>query len=97
MTLAFPNPSRSFDEVRNVVRFHGHDGMFQIRFFIEAEALAGSDVDLRRKGVSEAKCLAAFDALRPSIHEVARKAYSRKRRDSYTLTGHGFLTDGSPF
>ena len=40
MTLAFPNTARSFDEVRKAVRFFGHDGMFEIRFFVEAEALA---------------------------------------------------------
>jgi len=90
MTLAFPNPSRSFDEVRNVVRFYGHDGMSQIRFFVEAEALVGSDIDPRREGASETTCLAAFDALRPSIYDVARKAYSRKPRDSYTLTATDF-------
>ena len=28
MTLNFPNPSRSFDEKRNAVRFSGYDGMF---------------------------------------------------------------------
>lgn len=26
MTLASPNPSRSFDEARKAVRFMGHDG-----------------------------------------------------------------------
>ena len=41
MSLAFPNPSRSFDEVRNAVRFIGHDGMFEVPFFVEADALSG--------------------------------------------------------
>src|SRR5690606_2600248 len=69
MTLAFPNPSRSFDEVRNAVLFMGHDGMFQIRFFIEAGALTRSDAAKRQAGTLEAKCLSAFDALRTSIYE----------------------------
>jgi hypothetical protein len=90
MTLAFPNPSRSFDEVRNAVRFTGHDGMFEVRFFVEAGALAKSDTELRRTGASESKCLAAFDALRTSIHNVAREAYSHGRRNSYTLTAADF-------
>jgi hypothetical protein len=90
VTLAFPNPSRSFDEVRNAVRFIGHDGMFAVRFFVEAGALAKSDIDLRRTGASETKCLAAFDALRTSIHDVAREVYSHGRRDSYTLTAANF-------
>mgnify|MGYP001171399723 FL=1 len=90
MTLAFPNPSRSFDDVRNAVRFMGHDGMFQIRFFIEAGALTKSDAAKREAGALEAKCLAAFDALRTSIYDVAREAYSHGRRDSYTLTAADF-------
>lgn len=90
MTLAFPNPSRSFDEIRNAVHFVGHDGMFQIRFFIEAGALTKPDAAGREAGALEAKCLAAFDALRTSIYDVARKTYSQHRRDSYTLTAADF-------
>lgn len=90
MTLAFPNPSRSFDEARNAVRFTGHDGMFEIRFFVEADALTQSDGALRGAGESETKYLSAFDALRTSIQDVARKAYSHGRRDSYTLTAADF-------
>ena len=86
MSLAFPNPSRSFDEVRNAVRFIGHDGMFEVPFFIEADALSvgGSPVP------SEAEYLSAFDAARGSIHDVAREAYSHGRRTSYTLTSADF-------
>ncbi|MBB2672903.1 UNVERIFIED_ORG: hypothetical protein GGE44_002465 [Rhizobium esperanzae] len=39
MTLTFPNKSRSFDESRNAVRFSGYDGMFEVRFLVEANAL----------------------------------------------------------
>ena len=90
MTLAFPNPSRSFDDARNAVRFIGHDGMFAVRFFVEAGALAKSDIDLRRTGTAETKYLKAFDALRTSIHDVAREVYSRDRRDSFTMTAADF-------
>ncbi|GLS11802.1 hypothetical protein ABIA24_003863 [Sinorhizobium fredii] len=90
MTLLFPNPIRSLDEKRNAVRFIGHDGMFEVRFFVEAEALVIADAELRRSEVSESKLLSAFDALRPSIYDVARKAYSSGRRDSYTLTAADF-------
>ncbi|MEY9721042.1 hypothetical protein ABIA22_003532 [Sinorhizobium fredii] len=90
MTLLFPNPIRSLDEKRNAVRFIGHDGMFEVRFFVEAEALVIADAELRRSEVSESKLLSAFDALRPSIYAVARKAYSSGRRDSYTLTAADF-------
>lgn len=90
MTLEFPNPSRSFDDVRNAVRFVGHDGMFEIRFFVEAGALARLDADLPGTGTAEAKCLSAFDARRPLFHDVAREAYSHGRRTSYTLTTADF-------
>ncbi|WP_370042685.1 DUF1488 domain-containing protein [Sinorhizobium fredii] len=90
MTLLFPNPIRSLDEKRNAVRFIGHDGMFEVRFFVEAEALVIADAELRRSEVSESKLLSAFDALRPSIYDVARKAYSSGRRDTYTLTAADF-------
>jgi hypothetical protein len=64
-----PNPSRSFDEARNAVLFFGRDGVFEIRFFVEAGALAMSAAALA--GMSEAKCLSVFDAVRTSIQEVA--------------------------
>ena len=90
MTLAFPNPSRSFDETRNAVCFIGHDGMSKVRFFVEAEALARSGVALGGKGTAETAYLSAFDALRASILDVASKVYARKRGDSYTLTAADF-------
>lgn len=86
MSLAFPNPSRSFDEVRNAVRFIGHDGMFEVPFFVEADALSGRAAS----ALSEAEYLSAFDKARGSIHEVAREAYSHGRRTSYTLTSADF-------
>lgn len=90
MTLEFPNRSRSFDETRKAVRFVGHDGMFEVRFFVEAGALTKPDVEPQRTGALESKCLSTFDALRVSIHDVARKAYSRGRRDTYMLTAADF-------
>ena len=86
VTLDFPNPSRSFDEVRNAVRFIGHDGMFEVRFFVEADALAGPRARTSRTEVTEAACLAAFDRARSSIYEVARKLYSRGRQTNYVIT-----------
>jgi hypothetical protein len=90
MTLSFPNPSRSFDDEQNVVRFSGHDGMSQVRFLVEAAALEKSGAELRGTAPSEAKCLAAFDSMRTSIYDAARKAYSHRRRDFYTLTTADF-------
>lgn len=85
MTLDFPNPSRSFDEVRNAVRFIGHDGMFEVRFFVEADALAGPDARTDKKDDTEAACLAAFDRARFSIHDAARNLYTRGRQLNYVI------------
>lgn len=91
MTLSFPNPSRSFDDEQNAVRFSGHDGMSQVRFLVEAGAqLEKSGTELRGTAPSEAKCLAAFDSMRTSIYDAARKAYSHRRREFYTLTAADF-------
>ena len=60
MTLAFVNPSRSFDEARNAVLSFGHDGVFEIPLFVEAGALAMSGT-APISGMSEAKRLSAFD------------------------------------
>ncbi|MEX0409067.1 DUF1488 domain-containing protein [Aquibium sp. LZ166] len=86
MTLEFPNRSRSFDETRNAVRFIGYDGMFEVPFFVEADALSRPDGIAR----SEAECLTAFDAACNSIHDVARKAYAPGRRRAYVLTATDF-------
>lgn len=86
MTLSFPNPSRSFDETRNAVRFTGHDGMFEVRFLVEAAAL-GQGGTRRDDDTAEARCLSAFDAARGSIHKAAMKAYANGRQSpAYMLT-----------
>lgn len=86
MTLTFPNRARSYDEARNAVRFTGYDGMFEVRFFIEANALAAIDAGSRGMRSVEAACLAAFDVSRKTICDVAQKAYSRGRKPFYILT-----------
>ena len=91
VTLAFPNPSRSLDEARNAVLFFGHDGLFEIRFFVEASALAKWGTAVPTSRMSEAKCLSLFDTVRTSILDVAREAYSHGRRNYYTLTAADFL------
>ena len=53
MTLAFPNPSRSFDRTRNAVRFTGYDGMFEVPFFIEIGALVKSTSEQRMSDTLE--------------------------------------------
>ena len=92
MTLGFPNKSRSFDQARKVICFIGHDGMFEIRFFLEAAALAKPGGKPGRIEALEAECLAAFDVARGSIQDVAREAYANAngRRTAYILTAADF-------
>lgn len=81
MTLEFPNKSRSFDATRNTVRFKGHDGMFEVSFAIEADALF-------KKAIAqpmETECLTAFDASRLKIQAAAMKMYQRTRRSGYAM------------
>lgn len=82
MALIFPNRSRSFDDNRKAVRFSGYDGMFEVRFLIEASALRSASQPSR----SEAECLRAFDAARDLILKAAHYAYGRGGRDRYTLS-----------
>lgn len=90
MTLSFPNPSRSFDEGRKGVRFIGHDGVFEVPFFIEAGALEKLGSETGRLDTSQAGCLSAFDRRRTAIHDVAREIHTNRRRTSYTLNASDF-------
>lgn len=90
MALSFPNPSRSFDEGRKAVRFIGHDGVFEVPFFIEADALAKADGTTARFDVSQDACLSAFDRLRATIHDVARAIHARRRSTSHILNASDF-------
>jgi hypothetical protein len=89
MTLAFLNPTRSFDTKRNAVSFLGHDGMFEIRFFVQAAALTPPETAQAGPGTPET-CLSAFDLSLASIQEAARRAYAKHRDDAYTLTPADF-------
>jgi hypothetical protein len=82
MTLNFPNPSRSYDMRRNLVRFWGHDGALEVAFFVPGSALDRLSTDA---GDAESEYLAAFDTARDRIHEVARKTYARGRKAAYML------------
>lgn len=87
MTLSFPNPARSYDESRRRVRFLGHDGLMQIRFFLPVEILAA---DLSSRTPTEADYLSAFDGMRKRIFEIAQKAYASKHRDMIELDPRSF-------
>lgn len=82
MALSFPNASRSYDETHSRVRFLGHDGMFEIRFYVLAEVLAGEHT---QRTLSENDYLASFDALRTRILDAARNAYRSRPEQTITL------------
>lgn len=75
MALSFPNTARTYDEAHSRVRFLGHDGMFEIRFYVLAEVLAGG---LSQRTASEGDYLASFDSLRSRILEAAQRAYKSR-------------------
>ena len=87
MDLTFPNRSRSYDEVGQHICFFGYDGSFEIPFHVQVEALTPQEQPVR----SEADCLAAFDAARNTIQDVAREAYSYGRKTIFVLTPADFL------
>ena len=83
MSLEFPNRSRSYDPGNRRIRFTGHDGMFEIAFSIDADALSSDVFDAAE---AESAYLKAFDAASTFIREVARTAYKRTKRHSYAFT-----------
>ncbi|MBD8890615.1 DUF1488 domain-containing protein [Roseibium litorale] len=85
--LSFLNPSRSYDPVRRCVRFAGHDGMFEISFTVDVDALEPVASDAQQ---GETAYLQAFDKARNKIHEIARKAYANGHRRVYELGRDSF-------
>ena len=86
MSLHFPNPSRSFDETRNRVRFWGYDQSIEVSFFVEEDAMRLLDAALR--GAPEAAFLKVFDAMRARIEKVAGSVYRRERGRSHSVSLH---------
>ncbi|WP_336071427.1 DUF1488 domain-containing protein [Nitratireductor rhodophyticola] len=85
MGLDFPNKARSYDKSRRCVRFLGYDGLFEVPFFLQADALIST-----RAGIVEAELLNAFDEARMTIYGVAQKVYARGRQTGYVLTAKDF-------
>jgi len=82
MSLSFPNPSRSFDQNEVGVRFVGYDGMTSVPFLIDKTALEKNGAI----AATESSLLAAFDASRKLIYDVAREVYSNARQTSYRIS-----------
>ncbi|HEV2900163.1 MAG TPA: DUF1488 domain-containing protein [Pseudaminobacter sp.] len=87
MALTFPNLSRSYDAAGKRIRFLGHDGMVQISFSVEIDAISKKTAEPAN---AEIDYLAAFDAVRGLVHDMARNAYSRGRKNMYALTSADF-------
>ncbi|MBZ8133672.1 DUF1488 domain-containing protein [Afifella sp. IM 167] len=87
MPLTFANASRSYDEHRRQIRFVGYDGIFEIPFLLDVDALSQ---EAGREERSEADHLAAFDAVRDTVQSAARRAYSHGRKNLYVLTPTDF-------
>ncbi len=87
MALSFPNGSRSYDAPNHRVRFVGHDGIMQIAFFVESDALAHIDARVRR---DEPSALSVFDKNIERILDAAARAYHGTRRASYLLGARDF-------
>lgn len=82
MTLAFPNPTRSYDASVDCVRFSGHDSAIEVSFFLEVKALHKINPELIQL---EAEILNAFDTRIDIIHSAATKAY-RQNKGKYVCT-----------
>ncbi len=87
MAIAFPISARSYDETAKRIRFLGHDGMFEIRFFVEVDVLPMGPSAV---SASERDYLAAFDRLRTKILDVAKRVYTSKRTNSIVLRSADF-------
>ena len=74
MTIEFPNPSRTYDAGRHVVRFWGYDSVLEIVFRIDCAALERISSDLQQDAVA---VLATFDRHRERILRVAATVYRR--------------------
>jgi len=87
VSLMFPNTSRNYDTARRRVRFWGHDGAFEICFFVEQSAIA-----LMSPGtvVDETGALTTFDRSREKIIAAARSAYRGHGTGTYSLVAANF-------
>jgi hypothetical protein len=87
MVLNFPNLSRSYVPSRHAIRFWGHDGAFEVHFFVEESALRHIAPETNR---DEAGLLRCFDLNRERIFVAARQAHGRRRKDTYALNSSDF-------
>ena len=87
MTLSFPNSARSYDETHRRGRFSGYDGMFEVKCFVTGDVLARG-LALRAPG--EREYLEAFDKMRSTILDAAKRAYNSNPHDAVLLNVSNF-------
>jgi len=89
MNLSFSNPSRSYDDTCDCVRFSGYANIMEVEFFVEVEALKKLSPT---QDSAEADYLLSFDASRERIYDVADKAYVKGHEGStvYVLKAGDF-------
>lgn len=87
MALSFPNPCRSYDAMRRVVRFWGYESAMEKSFIVDADMLRRLRPGVR---CNEASLLDAFDLNRDLIHAAAAKAYQRGGDGFYPLIAADF-------
>lgn len=83
MSLAFPNAARSFDDIKRRFRFLGHDGMFEVKFFVDVDVVTK---ELSERSATERDLLAAFDRMRDKIHIAAHRLYKAKPLPSILIS-----------
>ncbi len=82
MTIAFPNPSRSYDATRRAVRFWGYDKSMEVSFFITEAALKALGNEAFVVGEDQ---LRVFDSNRARIYAAANKIFGPGKKGSYEL------------
>lgn len=89
MKLNFSNPSRSYDENHQRVRFWGYDSALEVEFFVELDALKKL---CPKMTADEDSLLDAFDASLKQIHHAAEKIHQHNGKGtySYVLTADEF-------
>lgn len=90
MTLAFPNPIRSYDPARDCVCFWGSDSTLEVTFQVEIAALRRMTSAMGNAETDEVSLLAVFDANLTRIQKAAGAAYSRHRRSYHRLSASDF-------
>ena len=82
-TLAFPNPSRTYDFHSGEVRFWGYDQAMEIVFLVTLSALTRLDPKIVE---NELGYLNAFDVNRLKILQAARRVYRRQNRAQHRFS-----------